>query len=67
MLKKQIWQAAIFSSVILVAVMAIDYLFTGILFSEGEPYSGWITASITLLVIEGVVRMAKVKLRRDSP
>jgi len=50
MLKKQIWQAAIFSSVILVAVMAIDYLFTGILFSEGEPYSGWITASITLLV-----------------
>jgi signal transduction histidine kinase/ActR/RegA family two-component response regulator len=50
MLRKQIWQSAIFSSVILVVVLAVDFLIAGVILADGALYSPLTTIFITLLV-----------------
>jgi signal transduction histidine kinase/FixJ family two-component response regulator len=53
MLRKQIWQSAIFSAIILIVVLLVDFMINGVLFAASGGYDPIATIIITLLVAPG--------------
>lgn len=50
MLRKQISQAAVMSLLIMIAAIALDYVFSQYAFRDGEAYDATMVVLITLLV-----------------